>query len=74
VLERCKGVEKSRACFICGKKNLSKNEIGLNQKMIGRKTVKFYCYDCHAKYFEVTTEELISKIDEFKEQGCTLFE
>ena len=32
-----------------------------------------YCIDCLAEYLEVTTEELAAKIEEFKEEGCTLF-
>ena len=60
-------------CYICRKKNLSKDEIGLNKKMMGREIKQFYCLDCFAEYLDVTTEELLSKIEEFKEQGCLLF-
>lgn len=60
-------------CFACGKKQISKDEIGLDKKMLGRKIKKFYCLNCLAEYLEVTNEELLEKIDEFKEQGCTLF-
>jgi hypothetical protein len=63
----------SADCFSCGKKRLSKEEIGLNKKMIGRSVKQFYCIDCFAKYFDVTTEELLVRIEEFKQQGCTLF-
>lgn len=62
-----------RNCYVCGKKQLSKNEIGLTKKLINKKTVSFYCIDCLADYLEVTTEELEAKIEEFKEEGCTLF-
>ncbi|GHV35602.1 hypothetical protein FACS1894187_08660 [Synergistales bacterium] len=61
-------------CFACGKKQISKNEIGLNKKMLGREIKQFYCLDCLAEYFEVTTEELLAKIEDFKLQGCALFE
>jgi len=60
-------------CFACGKKQLSKDEIGLNKKMIGREIKQFYCLACFAEYFDVTAEELLTKIEEFKEQGCVLF-
>jgi uncharacterized protein YlaI len=60
-------------CFACGKKQLSKNEIGLNKKFLGREIKRFYCLDCFAEYLEVTTEELLAKVEEFKEQGCKLF-
>ncbi|MCG8403245.1 MAG: hypothetical protein MJA84_16870 [Firmicutes bacterium] len=60
-------------CFACGKKLLSKAEIGLNKKMLGRKIKQFYCLDCFAEYLDISTEELLAIIEEFKEQGCTLF-
>ena len=60
-------------CFACGKKQLSKDEVGLNKKLIGREITQFYCLTCFAEYFDVTTEELLTKIEEFKEQGCALF-
>jgi uncharacterized protein YlaI len=60
-------------CFACNKKQLSKDEIGLNKKMLGRNIKQFYCLDCFADYFDVTTEELFARIEEFKKQGCTLF-
>lgn len=64
---------KSVNCFACGKKQLSKDELGLNRKMIGREIKQFYCLECFAEYFDVTTEELLAKIEEFKEEGCVLF-
>ncbi len=60
-------------CYVCGKTPLSKNEIGLSKKLIDKKTSRFYCIDCLAEYLEVTTEELLDKIEEFKDEGCTLF-
>ena len=63
----------SKQCYVCGKENLSKDEIGLTKKLINRKAVSFYCIDCLADYLEVTTEELLDKLEEFKEEGCTLF-
>ena len=64
---------KTQTCFVCDTVIVSKNEIGLNKKLLGRKTARFYCIDCLADYFEVTTDDLLAKIDEFKEQGCDLF-
>jgi hypothetical protein len=63
----------SADCLACGKKQLSKDEIGLNKKMLGREIKQFYCLECFAGYFEVTAEEMLAKIEEFKEQGCALF-
>ena len=60
-------------CFACGKKQLSRDEVGINKKMIGRDVKRFYCLDCLAAYLEVTTDALLAKINDFKEQGCKLF-
>lgn len=60
-------------CFNCGKKKISKNEIGLNKKLLQRNAEKFYCLNCLAEYLEVESEFLVEKIEEFKDQGCTLF-
>lgn len=66
-----KMVEKS--CYVCNKFPLDKNEIGLVKKLIGKKSEKYYCLSCLAESLEVTEEELMEKIEEFKEEGCTLF-
>ena len=66
-------MKETKTCYVCGKESLSKDEIGLTKKLIDKKTMNFYCIDCLAEYLEVTTEELLDKIEEFKEEGCTLF-
>jgi len=63
----------SKVCYVCGKVNLSKNEIGLAKKLLERNTKHFYCLDCLAEYLEVDTEFLLERVDEFKTQGCILF-
>ena len=63
----------SKVCYVCGKENLSKNEIGLTKKLLGKNTKNYYCLDCLAEYLEVDTEFLIEKVEEFKAQGCDLF-
>ena len=60
-------------CYVCGKEELSKNEVGLTKKLISKSTKEFYCLPCLANYLEVTEEELIEKVEEFKEEGCSLF-
>ena len=62
-----------KRCYVCGRMPLSKDEIGLTKKLIDKKTEVFYCISCLAEYFEVTEEELLDKIEQFKEEGCTLF-
>jgi hypothetical protein len=66
-------MNKEKNCYVCGKA-LSKNEIGLSKKLIGKSTNKFYCLNCLAEHLEVTPDELVDKIEEFKDEGCTLFE
>ncbi|MCR5186516.1 MAG: hypothetical protein K6D97_05325 [Clostridia bacterium] len=61
-------------CYICGKEKISKNEIGITKKLLGKKIDKFYCLSCLAEQLEVTEQELLDKIEEFKNEGCTLFE
>jgi biotin operon repressor len=64
----------SKNCYVCGKEINTKNELGINKKLNGRNTQYFYCYDCLANKLEITKEELFAKIEEFKNQGCMLFE
>lgn len=62
-----------KVCYVCGKKNLNKNEIGLTKKLISKDTKTYYCLNCLAEYLDVDTELLMEKVDEFKAQGCDLF-
>lgn len=64
---------KKKNCYVCGKEALSKNEIGLTKKLLDADSRHFYCFDCLAGYLEVDVEFLLAKLEEFKEQGCTLF-
>ncbi len=61
-------------CHQCSRE-LSKDEVGLNKKLIEVHTQKglYLCLDCLADYLDVTTEELLAKIEDFKEDGCKLF-
>lgn len=61
-------------CVSCGKQSLGKNEVGINKKLLGEATTAFYCMDCLADYLDVTVQDIEDKIEEFKEQGCKLFE
>lgn len=63
----------TKTCYSCGKTPLSKNEVGLCKKLLGRAINKFFCHDCLAEYIDVSPEFLLQKIEEFKEQGCSLF-
>lgn len=60
-------------CYVCGKEELSKDEIGINKKLIDKHTKKYFCLSCLAEQLEVSEQELLDKINEFKDEGCTLF-
>ena len=62
-----------RSCYICGKENLNKNEIGLTKKLLSKDAKICYCLDCLAEYLEVDAEFLLEKVEEFKDQGCDMF-
>ncbi len=61
-------------CVSCGKKTLSKDEIGINKKLLGEEITNYYCLDCLAEYLNTSTQDIMDKIEDFKEQGCKLFE
>ena len=65
---------KKVSCVSCGKEALEKNEIGINKKLLGEQVESFYCMDCLADYLGVSAQDILDKIEEFKDQGCKLFE
>ena len=69
-----KKIEIHASCFSCGKPDLGKNEIGINKKLLGGQIENYYCLNCLADYLEATVDELNAKIEEFKEEGCKLFD
>ena len=64
---------KTHSCKVCFKEKLSKDEIGATKKLIDRDSKEFFCIECLADYLGCTVEDLLDKIEEFKEEGCTLF-
>lgn len=62
-----------KECLACRKTPLDKDTIGINKKMLGTYIKSFYCMDCLADYLGCTIEGLLEKIEEFKDEGCTLF-
>ena len=61
-------------CLACAKEQLSRNEIGLNKKLLGRQIERFYCLECLAVQLETTTGELLDRVEDFKARGCRMFE
>ena len=64
----------NKVCMICAKENLSRNEVGLNRKLLGRNVDRFYCIDCLARHFDTNAGEMNAKIDDYKQRGCKMFE
>ena len=51
----------------------AKDVIALNKKLLGRKIVYFFCSECLAKYLDISIIDLPEMVENFKNQGCTLF-
>ena len=64
--------KKKEHCIDCDRL-LTKDEIALNKKLISLDLKEFRCLDCLGAALGCEVEDLRIKIDEFKEQGCTLF-
>jgi len=64
---------KKFGCTYCDKLILSKDEIGLNKKLIHPQIERMMCMTCMAEYFEMNEGELKELIERFKRQGCSLF-
>ena len=61
-------------CMACGKNPLAKNEVGINKKLLGMKSKNFYCLNCLANFLAVEPQDILDKIEDFKNDGCKLFE
>lgn len=62
-----------KECIACGQKNLDKNTVGINMKLLGAEIENYYCMDCLIDYLGCTKQDILDKIEEFKEDGCNLF-
>ena len=58
-------------CSSCRKKPLSKDEVGVCKKMLGKGTKKFFCLDCFASYLDTTVEELNEKIENSRRKAAS---
>ncbi len=64
--------KRAKTCCEC-EKTLKKDEIALCKKLLGVDIEELFCIDCLSESLGCTKEDLEIKIQEFKEQGCTLF-
>ena len=46
---------------------------GICKKLLGKSKKAYFCLDCLASYLDTTVDDLVEKIEEFKEEGCKLF-
>ena len=60
-------------CVACGRTDLDKDTIGINKKLLGEAVSTYYCMDCLADYLGCEVQDILDKIEEFKEEGCKLF-
>lgn len=60
-------------CISCGKEPLTKDEAGICKKLLGADTRAFYCLPCFACYLAVEEQDILDKIQEFRDEGCKLF-
>ena len=67
-------MKKKYSCTSCGKRDLDKNTVWINKKLLGLETQSYFCMDCLAAYLDTTVEALNEKIEEFKDEGCKLFD
>ncbi|MBQ1927383.1 MAG: hypothetical protein II180_14840 [Proteobacteria bacterium] len=63
----------TRYCRNCPQKKLDKDTVALNLKLLGREIRDFYCLECMAETLEVTVQDLLDKIESYKEGDCELF-
>jgi hypothetical protein len=61
-----------KSCIDCNRR-LEKDVIALNKKLFDINVKKFMCLKCMSIYLDVSVDDLLVKIDELKESGCTLF-
>lgn len=61
-----------KQCVYCFQE-LSKDEVALSKKMLGKNTKQFLCLNCLSEYLNTDQDILMEKIVQFKEEGCTLF-
>lgn len=65
--------DKAYKCIACGQDHLDKDTVGINKKLIGENVTSFYCMDCLADYLGCEVQDILDKVEEFKEEGCKLF-
>ena len=60
-------------CLSCGCE-LTRDEIGLSKKLINRGATEYKCIACLSAYYQVSEQRLRELTEQYRAQGCTLFE
>jgi len=60
-------------CLTCGRA-LTRDEIGLSKKLINRGATEYKCIACLSAYYQVSEQRLHELIEQYRAQGCVLFE
>lgn len=63
---------KKTHCNLCDEE-MDKDQIGLSKKLLDSTGNRLYCINCLSTHLEVSVDDLLEKIHEFKDEGCTLF-
>lgn len=63
---------KTSTCTQCNQE-VHKDVRALNKKLLGRLKESALCLECLADLLGATRDDLLIKIEDFKEQGCDLF-
>ena len=64
---------KTHNCVSCGILLTDKDTLAVNRKLLGKDIRNFYCMDCLAEFLGCTVQDILEKIEEFKDEGCELF-
>jgi len=60
-------------CITCGRE-LTLDEMGLSKKLINRGAAEHKCIACLSAYYQVGEQRLRELIEQYRAQGCKLFE
>ena len=59
-------------CYYCDTE-LEKDDVALCKKLLGKKIKQYFCREHLAEALDTDVDTLTEKIEQFKEEGCTLF-
>ena len=60
-------------CIVCCRP-VTSDEMAMTRKLINRGATQFLCLPCLARRVDAAEEELLERMQAFKDMGCTLFD